>query len=133
MKYDNGKPSLSLLPVEPVLEVAKVFGFGAEKYGRNNWREDGGETSWLRTYDSIQRHLTSWLNGENLDPESGESHLAHAMCQMLILRQHMMDGHTKMDNRYKDPNNVVNDGYPYFNGSPTNAGLDDIVGPTDFR
>ena len=100
MKYDQGKPNIALIPPEALLDIAKVFTFGAEKYGVNNWRIDGANTSWSRTYGSIQRHLTSWLAGEDTDPESGESHLTHAATQIMILMTHQTDGHSNQDDRY---------------------------------
>jgi hypothetical protein len=100
MKYDEGKPNIALIPPEALLDIAKVFTFGAEKYGLNNWRFDGANTSWTRTYGSIQRHLTSWLAGENTDPESGESHLTHAATQIMILMTHQREGLANQDDRY---------------------------------
>lgn len=101
MKYDSGKPQLSLIPPAALVEIAKIMGFGAQKYGPNNWREDGGNTEWSRTYSSIQRHLNSFWDGEDTDPESGMNHLAHAATQIIILMIHQMDGHHHMDDRYK--------------------------------
>lgn len=100
MKYDEGKPNVALIPPEALLSIAKVFTFGAEKYGVNNWRIDGDNTSWSRTYGSVQRHLNSWLAGEDLDPESGESHLTHAATQIMILMTHQSDGYSNCDDRY---------------------------------
>lgn len=101
MKYDNGKPDLSLIPPESLVEIAHVMTFGAEKYDRDDWRHDGDCTEWSRTYASIQRHLTSFWSGEDIDPESGRSHLAHAATQLLILMTHINDGHTNCDDRFK--------------------------------
>lgn len=101
MKYDQGKPQMGLIPPEALFQIATVFGFGAEKYGVNNWRKDGTNTSWIRTYSSIQRHLNAWLSGENLDPESGQSHLAHAATQLMILMIHQHE-HPECDDRYKE-------------------------------
>jgi hypothetical protein len=99
MKFDKEKPPMALIPPEPLYEVADVFRFGAEKYGMNNWRDDGDKTEWARTYSSIQRHLNKFWEGEDIDPESGKSHLAHATTQMLILMVHQME-HPEMDDRY---------------------------------
>ena len=101
MKYDKNKTQLDLIPSDQLIAVAEVLGFGANKYGRNNWRYDGKNTKWSRTYSSIQRHLVAWNDCEDLDPESGKKHLAHACTQLIILMQHIDDGHTKMDDRYK--------------------------------
>jgi hypothetical protein len=100
MKYDEGKPQLGLIPPEALVQIAKVMGFGAAKYGVNNWRDDGGNSPWIRTYSSIQRHLNAWHAGEDLDPESGQSHLAHATTQLIILMIHQME-HPECDDRYK--------------------------------
>jgi hypothetical protein len=60
MKFDNGKPPLALIPSEALIEIAEVLGFGAEKYGPNNWREDADKTKWSRSYSSLQRHLNAF-------------------------------------------------------------------------
>ena len=101
MKYDNGKAPLALIPVEALEPIAQIFGFGASKYGINNWRQDGENTEWSRTYSSIQRHLHAFWSGEDKDPESGMPHIAHAITQLMILMVHIEDGHKHMDDRYK--------------------------------
>ena len=100
MKFDEGKAPLGLIPPEVLFDIAKVFGFGAQKYGVNNWRTDSKNTSWIRTYSSIQRHLNAWLSGEDIDPESGQSHLAHAATQIMILMTYQRE-HPECDDRYK--------------------------------
>lgn len=99
MKYDENKPPLALIPPEALIEIATVFSFGAQKYGEHNWRKDGYNTSFSRTYSSIQRHLNSWAMGEDLDEESGMSHLTHAATQLIILMIHQME-HPEQDDRY---------------------------------
>jgi hypothetical protein len=78
------KPSPSLVPPVAILAEAVVFGLGAVKYGPFNWRATGVSA---RVYiDAADRHIKSWQDGEELDPESGESHLAHARaCLGIIL------------------------------------------------
>jgi hypothetical protein len=99
MKYDNGKSPISLIPPECIEEIAHVFGYGAKKYGENNWRLDLNNTSFSRTYSSIQRHLNAFWKGENVDPESGMTHLAHAATQIMILM--IQNTHGKnMDDRW---------------------------------
>lgn len=101
MKYDEGKPPIHLVPVDTITAAAKVFGFGAQKYGEWNWRDDIPNTSYGRTYSSIQRHLTSWFSGEENDPESGLSHLDHALTQLMILKMQTLENtNPDMDTRY---------------------------------
>jgi len=104
MKYDNDKAPIALIPPECISEIAKVFGYGAKKYGINNWRKDLNNTSFSRTYSSIQRHLNAFWSGEDNDPESGMPHLAHAATQIMILMIQNKDG-TIMDDRWKNETN----------------------------
>ncbi|UXN05240.1 dATP/dGTP diphosphohydrolase domain-containing protein [Bartonella sp. HY761] len=92
-KHDSGKPRLDLLPVEPLLQIAKVLAFGAQKYGDHNWRSqtDGGFV-WGRLYAATLRHLFAFWNGEDLDAESGLPHLAHAACNIIFLLEFMNNG-----------------------------------------
>jgi hypothetical protein len=100
MKYDKDKAPMALVPPEFIEELAFCFGMGAQKYGEWNWRMDVDDTSYSRTYSSIQRHLNSFWKGEDLDPESGLSHLAHAATQICILMMQQKEC-PDMDDRYK--------------------------------
>lgn len=81
-KDDNDKPRYDLLPPEALDALARVLTFGAEKYEDRNWEKG---MRWGRPYAALQRHLWAWWGGENTDPETGESHLAHAMCCVAFL------------------------------------------------
>lgn len=81
-KFDTGKPRTDLIPPDALLEVASVFGYGAEKYAARNW-ELG--MSWSRLYGASLRHLFAWASGENRDQESQHLTLAHAACTILML------------------------------------------------
>jgi hypothetical protein len=88
---------MGLLPWDALVEVAKVLGFGTEKYGRYNWK---GGFSWSRLYDAALRHLTAWIEGEDKDPETGLSHLSHCLCMILFLSAHEIEG-IGIDDRWK--------------------------------
>ena len=95
-KFDATKVRLDLLPIEPMMQIANVFGFGAKKYFANSYRQ--GETVvWSRTYGSIMRHMMSFWSGEDKDPESGLDHLAHAGTQLFILMEHAAHNKNKDD------------------------------------
>lgn len=86
VKYDQTKTRPSLLPSGPLLAIAEVLTFGAKKYADDNWQKvPGAEGPRGRYADALFRHLFAWLGGEELDPESGLSHLAHAGCCILFL------------------------------------------------
>ena len=82
LKFDSEKPRMDLLPPKSIFEVAKVLGFGAEKYGPENWRLL--ENLQDRYTAGALRHIFAHMDGEDLDPESGMSHLAHALCCLLF-------------------------------------------------
>ena len=75
VKYDQAKPRLDLIPPGPLFELAKVYAFGAEKYTPYNWRKG---MKWSRIYGALLRHLMAWWDGEDVDLETGMSHLIHA-------------------------------------------------------
>lgn len=81
-KHDGEKNRLDLLPTKALAEVAKVLTFGANKYEAYNWLKG---ISYSRLYAASQRHLTAWWEGEDQDPETSLSHLAHASCCILFL------------------------------------------------
>lgn len=97
IKHDSAKPRLSLLPPNVLLKVAEVMGYGAEKYADHNYKNG---FNWTRVYDSVQRHLLAWLNGEDTDPESGLPHLTHAISALIMLADHTLEGYG-VDDRFK--------------------------------
>lgn len=77
------KTPLSLIPTSAMNETALVHKFGAGKYGAYNWRDTGVSAT---TYvNAIMRHLNAWRDGEDIDEESGLSHIAHIACSCNIL------------------------------------------------
>ena len=85
-KFDGGKLEYGLLPPKALEATVSVLTFGAQKYERNNWKFV--PESKRRYFDALQRHLWAWKSGEQLDPESGIHHLAHAMCCLMFLYEH---------------------------------------------
>lgn len=89
IKDNRGKARIDLLPSRPLVAIANILAFGARKYQPHNWRRG---LPWPDTYSSLMRHLLAWNEGEDLDPETGESHLAHAGCQLLFLLDYTLTG-----------------------------------------
>ena len=81
-KYDYEKPQLYLLPPKTLYEVGKVLTFGAEKYDPHNWRKVDDLQN--RYSSAAMRHILAHIDGENLDEETGLSHLAHAICCLMF-------------------------------------------------
>lgn len=84
-KRDAGKPPIQLIDPDFIFALSEVLGFGADKYGPNDWKKIIPENIDDRTFGSIQRHLWAWKRGEKFDKESGFNHLLHAACQTMML------------------------------------------------
>ena len=94
IKYDSAKPKMNLLPPKAIVEVAKVLTFGAEKYDAENWRKLDDLQN--RYTAGALRHIFAHMDGEKLDPETGLSHMAHALCCLLFkLEIELEDGESK--------------------------------------
>lgn len=77
------KVPLHLIPPAALVHLAKALQQGAEKYGAFNWRDKDVAIS---VYISAAlRHLMACWDGEDVDPESGQYHLAHAMACLAIV------------------------------------------------
>ena len=72
----------SLIPVESLAELARVYDYGSKKYEDHNWRK-GYPWSW--SYDALERHEKAFWGGQNRDEESGLHHMAHAAFHTMTL------------------------------------------------
>lgn len=99
LKFDQDKLPLNLLSTEAMNQTAAVLQFGAQKYAAHNWRKG---FAWSRPLAAAMRHITAFNNGEDTDPESGLSHLAHASCCIMFLLE-FQKTHPQLDDRYKPP------------------------------
>jgi len=94
------KASTRYVPRCLMVAVGGVMALGGSKYGPFNWRQNPVEA--MTYVEAIDRHLAAWAEGEDTDPESGESHLAHiaACCGLVIDAQ---EYGTLIDNRVAGP------------------------------
>lgn len=89
-KFDNGKPKWSLLPLDVIEEVVKVYTYGATKYNEvslkdANWKKVEPKS---RYEDAHGRHIANRQRGNVFDEESGFYHYAHAIFNLLCLLWH---------------------------------------------
>lgn len=95
----------SLIPPEPLGEVARVFQIGAEKYEPRGWEKG---LPWSDVFDRIGKHLGRWQRGEKYDLEDGQHNLASVAWAALVLME-FENTHPELDDIH-----------------PRNAGLDAI-------
>lgn len=88
-----------LVPVGALTALARHYGVGAEKYDDNQWRL-GYE--WSKSYSALQRHLTAWWGGQDIDEETGSNHMAAVAWHSFTLLT-FIEEHPDFDNRYKAP------------------------------
>lgn len=86
-RFDQEKIKFELLEPYAIQQVAKVFTFGAQKYAANNWIENPMNIS--RLLGSLHRHINAFEQGEDVDPETGLSHMAHAAWNALAVVSYM--------------------------------------------
>lgn len=94
------KTPLQLLPPYALAQTALAHAEGARRYGPWNWRTN---KVCATTYiGAILRHLTAWQDGEDIDADSGLSHIAKigACCNILLDARHCG---TLVDDRSKVP------------------------------
>jgi Domain of unknown function (DUF5664) len=97
VKNDALKPRMSLLPQLAKYEVAKVMTYGEQKYCVYNWMEG---FKWTLLADALERHMTAFMCGEDMDPESGLHHLAHVASNAMMMLENCYL-HPELDDRWK--------------------------------
>jgi hypothetical protein len=95
------KAPISTVPAQVMLEVGLALLEGARKYGRHNYRIAGVRASVY--YDAFYRHMGAWWEGEDIDPDSGLSHITKAMACLVVLRDSMLIGNWVDDRPPKLP------------------------------
>lgn len=109
VKYDADKAPLDLLPMDALLEVGEVLKYGAEKYAPYNWARG---MLYSRLISACLRHIFRYNKGEDNDPETKRSHIAHAICCLLFLLEY-----EKNKNDYKQ----FDDRFDWVTKKPKNA------------
>lgn len=79
----NKKSPISLVPASAIIYLAEAFKEGARKYGAYNWRTKKVQT--LIYCDAIMRHLLAYIDGEDIDKESGKHHLSGVLASAAVL------------------------------------------------
>jgi hypothetical protein len=89
------KAPMSTVPAPFIAAVGMAMMEGALKYGRHNYRAVGVRSSVY--YDALMRHMMAWWEGQDIDPESGLSHLVKAAACLAVLHDSMTIGNLNDD------------------------------------
>lgn len=84
IKHDNSKPYRpDLLPWDALQEISAILEVGARKYTPDNWRKCEEP---MRYFAAMMRHwFKFYVEGEEIDPETGRHHLDHMACNALFI------------------------------------------------
>lgn len=95
IKFDENKPDFTLIPQLALLETAKVFTHGHNKYGCYNYSLGTRHTRYVA---AAQRHINQWLVGEDIDTDSQIHHLAAVAANALMALDNILTS-KGVDNR----------------------------------
>ena len=98
------KAPMSTLSAAVLFEMGLGMLEGARKYGRHNYRAMG--VSATVYYDAAMGHLMDWFEGEDIDLDSGMSHITKAMTTLLVLRDSMLMENWVDDRPLRNPNKL---------------------------
>lgn len=78
-KQSHVAERMDLIPTRPLLLLAQCLGFGAAKYGDNNWHL----VTEREHLNHAQIHITLWLDGDRSEP-----HLVNAAARIFFALWH---------------------------------------------
>lgn len=73
---------IQTIPPDAMRSAARVFSYGARKYAQWNWTKG---MDWSIPVACALRHLLALTEREYMDDESGEHHIGHFVCNILML------------------------------------------------
>jgi hypothetical protein len=87
-RANRGKVALSLFPMHLLAGASRIFMGGAMKYAQWNWAKGMQHSTCV---DCFLRHFNKWwYMGEDIDDESGEHHIDHMICNLIMLRHYIV-------------------------------------------
>jgi len=97
LRKNDGKLRMDLVPMSSLRALARVLGKGCDKYEDNNWRRG---MKWSIVQASLLRHLMLWIDGEDIDKESGLNHMDHVAANVAFLLEYI-EVFPQGDDRFK--------------------------------
>lgn len=100
----SGKIPFHAIPSKPLMEVGLAMMEGGRKYGTHNYRKAGVRFSTY--YNSTLRHMVSYWEGEDIDPDSGVHHIIKAIAGLFVVRDSMHMGNFLDDRPLQYPDGI---------------------------
>jgi hypothetical protein len=107
--FGSSKVGISRVPATVLSEVGLAMDEGGAKYRGYNYRPAGVRASIY--IDAVWRHLflQFWDMGEDIDKESGLSHVTKAIASLVVLRDSMIKGNWTDDRPPSHDNEIMNE------------------------
>lgn len=107
--FGSSKAGISRVPACVVTEVGLAMDEGGAKYRGYNYRVAGVRASIY--VDAVWRHLFQqfWDLGEDIDKDSGLSHVTKAIASLVVLRDSMIRGNWVDDRPPKQPSGLMDE------------------------
>jgi hypothetical protein len=99
LRFNKSKPRWSLVHFKSLEPMIRVLEFGAKKYAPENWKKGLIKKEIL---ESMQRHLGALIDGEEVDSETGISHMGHIQCNAMFYNYMVDNNLGDEDINYKD-------------------------------
>jgi len=101
LRFNKNKIDLTYCPTSAIAAVALTLMKNSDKYGGkypdNNWRSGIPVSTYMAC---VLRHIYKYIDGEDLDSESGIPHLFHAITNLAMAIENV-EVHDKADDRHK--------------------------------
>jgi hypothetical protein len=97
-RFNTGKVQLREIDPDFIKGLGEVLTASRAKYDEGNWMK---ETKFSTPYESAQRHLLKFWNGEELDEETKCHHLLHCATNLMFLYYHTTSGKGIDDRLFK--------------------------------
>lgn len=82
LRFNNNKPKWSLVHYASLVPMIRALEYGANKYTPDNWKKGGRPLK--EPLECLQRHLAALMDGEEIDAESGCTHIGLLMCNAMF-------------------------------------------------
>lgn len=100
IRENEGKVKWSLVSWKALEPMVRVLMYGSNKYSAFNWTKG---LKYTEVSESLQRHLNSFMQGEDNDKESKLLHVGHILCNAMFL-SYMFLFRKDLDDRFIDTN-----------------------------
>ncbi len=103
-KAGSLKVGMHVIPPSVLMQIALALEEGELKYSGFNWRSKETPITYSKYYDAVMRHMAQHFEGEDIDAQSGVSHIIKAAATLIVLYDAMQQNNLVDDRPIKNIN-----------------------------